>query len=451
MSIESISLSQKVSAWAASGARLVFGVVIVLMPFRFRYLLLERPVSLVYKDFTDFLLFGSDIAVLVLLSLWAFSLLFARRPALLGPKFIWLPLLGLSFTSLTTSFLSLDAELSLYHTLRLIVLFLFYLYVVNEIRSRSLIVISVSVQVIVQSLVALAQFFLQSSIGLKYFGEHELNPAVSGVSIVSTGVTRVLRSYGLAEHPNILGGCLALGMILLLAVYLHGKQHSQRGAALVFWVGLPALLVTFSRSAWLALLSGMAILVGAVALERDWQKLRSVLWLGLISIFLLAPLVWSHSDYIGARLNVGHSFVKNPYENRSIGERLLLAEAGIHIFFDKPLSGVGLGASALAIKKYFPDFPGSFVPPHFVLLAAAMETGIFGLTFYVLLLLLPWVALARKKIGLRSNPTLLVTSALLVSVTLIGIFDIYPWLLPPGRLWQWLSWGLWAVAYEQDA
>jgi hypothetical protein len=32
-------------------------------------------------------------------------------------------------------------------------------------------------------------------------------------------------------------------------------------------------------------------------------------------------------------------------------------------------------------------------------------------------------------------------------VTIIGLFDYYPWLLPPGRLWHWIIWGLWSGFY----
>ena len=443
-------ISRTVSESAGWLARLFFGITIVLIPFRFRYVLVERPAPPVYKDLTDFLLFGSDIAVLALLAFWGLSLLFVWRPVRLGPNFMWFTQAGLILISLLTSFTSLDVGLSLYHTLRLACLFLFYLYIVNEVRSRSLALSAVAIQMILQSLVALAQFFLQHSISLKIFGEHDLNPTVRGVSIVSTGVTRVLRSYGLTEHPNILGGCLALGLILFLAVYLHGPAQARRGAGLVITLALPALFVTFSRSAWLAFLCGAVILLGGVARTHDWKKLRPVLWLAFVGMLVLAPLVWDYSAYVGARLNVGGSFQNNPYENRSIGERLLLAKIGIQVFADQPFSGVGLGASALAVRKYSPIFRGSFVPPHLVVLAVAMEIGIAGLLFFICSLLFPWIALKRNKINLLKNPTLLACSILLMAITLIGLFDIYPWLLPPGRLWQWLAWGLWTVAYESE-
>ena len=431
-------------------ARLFFCVTIILIPFRFRYEFVERPSLPIYKDFTDFLLFGSDIAVLALLAFWRLSLLLTWRPVRLGPNFMWLPQIGLIFTCLITSFTSLDVGLSLYHTLRLICLFLFYLYVVNEVRSRLLVLVAVGIQMVVQSLIALAQFFLQRSISLKVFGEHELDPVVRGVSIVSTGTTRVLRSYGLTEHPNVLGGCLALGLILFLAIYLHGQPRVRRVAGLVILLGLPALFVTFSRSAWLAFFCGVVFLVAGVVFTHDWKKMPLLLWLALAGLLVLAPLVREYSAYVGARFNVEDSFIKNPYENRSIGERLLLDKVGLQIFSDRPFYGVGLGASALAVKEYFPNFRGSFVPPHLVLLVVAMETGIFGFIIFICLLLFPWIALKRNEINPLRNPTLLACSILLIAITLIGFLDIYPWLLPPGRLWQWLAWGLWAVAYESE-
>lgn len=439
------SLRQKLSAWAAFIARLAFGLTIVLIPFRFRYILLERPVLDIYKDYTDFLLFGSDIAMTLVLTFWMFSLLFGRSPVWLGPKFMLVPLVGLLFTSLITSFTSLDVSLSLYNTIRSIILFLLYLYIINEVHSLSFIGISISIQVIIQSLVALAQFFLQYAIGLAIFGEHELDPAIGGVSIVSIGSTRILRSYGLTEHPNVLGGSLAFSLILLFAIYLYGKQRRKRGVVPVFLLGLLALFVTFSRSAWLAFLIGTISLTGVIAILHDWQKIKSVFWLSLLGILLLIPLAWQYSDYIGARLNVGDSFERNADEHRSIEQRLTLNKAGIQVFLDRPLAGIGLGASALAIKKYFAAL---FVPPHFVLLVVAMEIGIFGLICYLLLFFLPFLLVIRNTKSLFDNPCLLTASTLLIALALIGLFDIYPWLLPSGRLWQWLIWGFWAVAYK---
>jgi hypothetical protein len=45
------------------------------------------------------------------------------------------------------------------------------------------------------------------------------------------------------------------------------------------------------------------------------------------------------------------------------------------------------------------------------------------------------------------SPALVRMSAILLAITLVGFFDYYTWLLVPGRLWQWTTWGLWSIVY----
>jgi len=82
------------------------------------------------------------------------------------------------------------------------------------------------------------------------------------------------------------------------------------------------------------------------------------------------------------------------------------------------------------------------------MLEAAAETGLFGALFYMLAVLGPWLGLWLRRKRLTFGPALIGTSALLLAVTVVGFFDYYPWLLAPGRFWQWLAWGLWAAMYQ---
>src|SRR5688572_16689882 len=91
----SISFSA-IAAWAAFGARAAFAVTIVLLPLRARIVIQARPVAQIYPDFTDFLVFASDLTVLVLLTLWCVSWLFDTKPIKLGPNYITIPLCGLT-------------------------------------------------------------------------------------------------------------------------------------------------------------------------------------------------------------------------------------------------------------------------------------------------------------------------------------------------------------------
>jgi O-antigen ligase len=429
-------------------SKAAFALAVFLAPMRWRIVLEARPVPLIYKDFTDFLLFGSDICMLLVFIFWGISLLVDTRPVKFGPLFIWMPLLGVIVAALFSTLSSLDSRLTLYHVLRLSGLFLFYFFIINEIRSPVIVVISVVSQLIFQSAFSILQFFLQRSVGLQFLGEHGLDPAVSGVSVVSNGSERLLRAYGLAEHPNILGGCLAFGLIVVLGVYLHGPKKIQKGLGVAFLIGLLALFFTFSRSAFLGLFAGIGLLAVELILAKRWENLSSLSWLVFVGLLFLSPFVYRNLDFIEARVNIGNSFEKIHTEFLSVQERAALNRMGLRIFLREPASGVGVGSSPLAIKKYYPEFPGHFLPPHLSLLAAGMEAGVPGFISYLLVLSSPLLALIWRRKDLSANPALITASAVLLSFAVIGLFDIYPWLFLPGRLWQCLALGCWAAAYE---
>ena len=165
------------------------------------------------------------------------------------------------------------------------------------------------------------------------------------------------------------------------------------------------------------------------------------------AIFLL-PFIWQNAKFLGVRLNVGDSFTQITLEQRSLSERRELNTAANEIFAANPISGVGLGTFPTALSTARPDAVYNYQPPHFVHLEVAAETGIFGAAFYLAAMVAPWLAvwLNREKIDL--NASFLGISAVLAAITIIGFFDYYTWLLVPGRIWQWLVWGILAAEYR---
>ena len=440
------------SGWADRAARAAFFLVLVLMPFRAHFTLLKRPTLPVYGDYTDFQLYASDIAVLFVLLFWSLSLLAGRRRVRLGSPYVWLPLAGLTVAALLSVLAGIDRVLSLYQSARLGLLFLFYLYICNEMRSPDSILIPTALQVAVQAPVAIAQFLAQRSIGLHRLGELALDPGQNGASIVWSESGRMLRAYGLSDHPNILGGSLAFGLLLLLVAFLHGGEKIRWPAALVFTPGAVALLLTFSRSAWLAFLASALLLALLEVLSRRSARLLEMGGLALASALLLLPFIWANLPLLGVRLGAGQSFSSVPAEQQSLGEREMLARIFSSIFSEHALTGVGLGASPLALRQEVPDLSTNYQPPPLTLLAAAVETGIVGSTFYFLLGFLPWIGFLGRRRVLAADPVLLVAPILLLAVTVVGFFDYYTWSFVPGRLWQWLAWGLASVAFgSKDA
>ncbi|HUG34393.1 MAG TPA: O-antigen ligase family protein [Anaerolineales bacterium] len=430
-------------------AKYAFFGTIILAPVRWRLTLLERPDGTVYGDYTNFLLFIPDITLIITLLAWGGSKWITRSLIKLGPAYLWFPLAGLTLTGLFSAIPSVDSALSLYHAVRFVLLFLFYLYIVNEGISILSIGLAVGLQGLIQSIVAIGQSVAQRSIGLQEFGEYLLDPAWSGVSIVSDGATRFLRAYGLSDHPNILGGCLAFGLMVLLVLYLVQAGTGKVLIGGLFALMALALLLTFSRAAWLAFAAASSLVVILEAKAGRKANLKSMIPLGAAISLLLIPFIIVNWNYFGARLNAGQSFEALRAEAQSMDERAFLNETGNRLFVKYPLTGVGLSASPVAMKNGYPEFPTFYQPPHFALLTAALETGLFGALFYFLLLTLPWLALLRQRQD-WTNPIVIGSSALLLAVTVVGFFDYYTWFSTPGRLWQWLAWGLFAVAMESQ-
>lgn len=437
----------RISYWFSILAFLALSATIALTPFRYRFTWLARPFEPVYRDYTDFLFFASDFSLVLTLVFWLISLLLKPRRLLAGPLFLSIPLAGLTVVSLVSVIFSVDPPLSGYHTMHLVLLAGLYLYLVNQIKSLSAVILPVALQVFVQATIGIGQTIQQRSLGLASLGELALDPAWSGVSIVWADGTRYLRAYGLSDHPNILGGCLAFGLVLLAGWYVTAETKWHVPISGLWALGVLGLFLTFSRSAWLALGGGLLLI--ALILLKNGQTGAGRNWLNLIlaGLIVVFPFVWQHADYLGVRLNWRDSFTQVADESRSVHERQALNSVANHIFADHALTGVGVGTFPVALRQQAPDFPFNYQPPHIALLEAAAETGLFGALFYFLALVTPWLALWFNRRQLRFSPHLVAISGALAAVTLVGFFDYYPWLLGPGRLWQWLAWGLWGSFY----
>ncbi len=432
-------------------ARLCFQATVILIPFRYRFVLLARNFPPVYRDFTDFLLFLSDVSLVLTLLFWGATLAWKPRGLRVGPLLLSLPLAGVLLFSLISTFRSVDAALSAYHFIRMLLLAGFYLYVVNEVRSLNMLVLPVTIQAVVQGIVGTTQSLAQRSVGLQSLGELVLDPAWSGVSIVWAEGVRWLRAYGLSDHPNILGGTLALALLVMLGWYAQAPASRRAPAALFLLMAALTLLLTFSRAAWLGALLGAVLLIALWARYRPARELRHLAVLAAAGGLVLLPFLWRSAPFLSVRLNPAAAAADQvATEYAALSYRRLLAAAANELFAQNALTGVGLGTFPVALLQNDPAFPIDYQPVHVVLFDVAVETGIFGALAYLAGMLLPWMALWLNRRSLRFTPALITASAALLAATVIGFFDYYLWFLPPGRLWQWLVWGFWAASY-QDA
>lgn len=439
--------SVSLAVWLQYLAKLFFALALIALPLRFRWLIQSRPMDPIYQDYTDFIFHPSDLFLILALLLWMFALLIRPKIIQPGALVISLPLALLTLAGLLSTVRSIDPSLSFYHSARLFLLACFYVYVVNEGSTKG-VVLPIVAQTVLQTVIGIAQVTQQSSLGLGWVGELALDPARPGISIVWGEGQRFLRAYGLSDHPNILGGCLALGLVMIMGCYGRATKQQRGWLSMAFILTSFGLVLSFSRSAWLAFAAGGSFSILWYFSSAQKQPAKAVVKLLLLTGIMLLPLLWKVAPYLVVRLNLKDSFQTVPYEIQSLGERGLLIKATSQIMAENNMSGIGLGALPLAMRQAYPDLPVNYQPAHFALLDVAAETGLPGALGYLALMTAPWLALWGTRKRLVFTPELGAASALLLASIIIGLFDYYTWLLAPGRLWQWLIWGLWAAAYQ---
>jgi O-antigen ligase len=431
-------------------ALFTLSLAIMTASFRYRWLLFSQETTRVWGDYTNGLFFVHDAFLILTLVIWGISLWLQPRRIGFGPLLLTVPLAGLSLTALMSTVFSLDIRLSTYHLVRLFLAAGLYLFLINEVRDLRTIIGGVAAGLFIQASVGVAQWSLQHDLGLQWLGEYELDPAWRGVSIVWAEGIRSLRAYGLSDHPNLLGGVLAFSLILLVSWWLGSTIRSGVITSGLFVLGNVALLLTFSRSAWAAMVAGSVLMAGLLYLTRQKDTLKRGVELILAVVIVAAPFVWANSAYLGVRLNSGGSFDDVSFETRSLSERAILNVYANQIFAANAVTGVGYGTFPLALRYLEPELTFNYQPPHLVMLEAAAETGLFGALFYVLATLGPWLVMWFQRKRLTFSPAFIGACALLLAVTVVSFFDYYPWLLASGRLWQWLAWGLWASFFQMS-
>jgi O-antigen ligase len=251
--------------------------------------------------------------------------------------------------------------------------------------------------------VYLAAFALVSALGLALWVMH-------GASFAS-------RARGLVGHYMTFGGELLLFIPVALAIALTARTPRWRwGAAAVALLALAPLAATFTRSAWLGLFVSCAVIL---AVERPLGLV--FLALAAVAAWFLAPGAW------GARI---HS-VADP-ANLWNRQRVFMWEAGVRMFRDHPLTGVGLqDLHALYDQYRSPDSVERAGHLHNAYIQIAASMGLVGLAafawLYASLLRTAWAGLkvgAGKHEGseLAAGVRLGVTAAL-AGFLVAGLFE----------------------------
>jgi hypothetical protein len=341
-------------------------------------------------------------------------------------------LLGSVLLLLVYSFVSplwaIDSNLAQQQT-TLVILMCLLVLLLPSVLSRREIVGALTFGAILPLGIGLYQFFAQDLFASVWLGMSGPDVADGGVSVIQFGDERWLRAYGTFAHPNIFGGYLViLAMVILLRLQEKTREWVQAGYLGILLLIGTMLVFTMSRSAWLALATGVVVFLFyilrwlSLGARLGVQKGLVVLGIGIIFGTSIAwPLVSSRI------------FGSSAHEYTSVHERMALQDMARDLFLQYPTLGVGPGNITAALIAYDDTKAGyAYQPVHSVPLLLLVEYGIIGI---VLLCLIGYIGVrfvmklpqiqSRAVLLLPLVPMLLLDHYLWTSVHGLGIGAVY--------------------------
>ena len=298
----------------------------------------------------------------------------------------WMLFAGILLLGLP-AFVSIHAQAS-WQWLTQIILLVFFGWSLQQlkVKPRDVMVWAVG-SLVPHALLGLWQFVTQGIAGSKWLGISAQNPLTLGVSIVEAAGQRVLRAYGGFPHPNIFGGWSAFGLVATLALAKEAtKRHERILLSMTACLFSTVLVLTFSRSAWLAAVLGISATFFVL-----WRQTTSVAekwrfsFLALMMVASVSLVAFSIRDLIFVR-----ALPTTRLETKSVNERQTSIANAWSLVREERLLGQGQNTAILAL-----DQAGKgIIPPHFIPLLILLETGWIGV-LGVTLLMARWLMKAR--------------------------------------------------------
>ncbi len=294
---------------------------------------------------------------------------------------------------------------------------------------------------LIHAAVGFLQVALQHFVGLgPRFGEVPVRPEDTWASVVFGGPVRLLRAYGLSGHPNVLGGHLAVGLILSYGLLVAWPRVWRALIAVAWALVWVLLLVTFSRSAWLAMLVGSGVAAALLWRARliGRRAIGSALTLGGLAVVAGVIFAATFQPFLINRAQPA----AQPFEAFSVEQREEMIDVAARLIAARPLTGVGAAnfstaSQTVTWKGYALDWV------HNVPLLVTSELGLPGLAAFLTLIGSMVAAGARRWLSRSITLWQALIGGGLAALLTIMLFDHYLWTAPQGALLWALLAGWW--------
>lgn len=277
-------------------------------------------------------------------------------------------------------------EISVLHgmlTVRPLVLYYFF---VSLVSFRPVWVLSlVAAGIWLETTLVFGQMLISGSLGLI------IEPIANYISVdLSREAAGLLRYNGTYMHANALGNALILPLFMLLPVLFSRYGGFYKVLVLSLFLGLATLVLTMSRSSWIAF--GLAAFIFIVLARKRGHTLSLTYFLSgnaryVIGIFLVGAVFVATPRLI--------STVNSGAEYGSVETRILLLREYSQLIATDPLFGVGLEMDVYtaylkslvrgdakidspnrSVLQYFPE------PVHNGFIRLLVQTGLIGTLSY---------------------------------------------------------------------
>lgn len=205
-----------------------------------------------------------------------------------------------------------------------------------------------------------------------------------------------LRVYGTFNQPNPYAGYINMSLPIVLSLTILGRNWATRilagTAALILGA---AEYLTRSNGGEIAIsVAVIFILIVGLPQLRKLAAIIGVGTLGLVAALVAGVIPMRFTKPILSKLGlIAISFTAPSAQNYSTTERLAHWLAGIRMFADHPFTGVGIGNYGTTYAQYHVGiFVNSLDHAHNYYINILAETGIIGLTAFLLLIVAIFVA-----------------------------------------------------------
>jgi len=365
-------LSPIASLTSEAVQKFLLAVIILDIPIELGTYLFYQPVQAALGALKGLSISATTLALAGLYASWFIRTLANRTPMVRPRRHMNVALVFFLAITVLSVFIAQDKALSLFDVYLLFEACLIYFYVANNLRTRQDVLLVVALLLggcLLESAVIIVMKFTVTASTTWDYPIHIIAENLGG-----DGRMRIGGTIGV---PNVAGAYLSVMLAAAAGVLFAdlGKMYKWLSAAVLSLGGI-ALIFTYSRGAWIALVFAIVVLCFVV-----WRQRGTSLKVPVLILAVLGLLYVPFGSSISARL-FGD-------DQGSADSRIPLNKLAFRMIGDNPLLGVGANNFTVAMDQYATsEFRREWLwAVHNKYLLILAETGAGGLLAYLAFLL----------------------------------------------------------------